>query len=543
MYKKIIGILVCMLMIVTSVLPIVGSDTKNTAITTTPEKDCGCSTGNTNHIRMFTLPVMKSTIHSPEKEYSPPNIPLIDTPDYFSWMDYEGQDWTTPARNQGTCGSCWIMAAVAALESVINIREGIADLDPDLSEQYVLSCLPKSGEVENAGCFGGIAKSVFEYILRNDSAGDYHNGILLESCMPYKNSDPSGADMWRHTHHEPAFCEKCENWEDYLIPITEYGNVPDDRDSYKSTIMQIGPVAAGIVATLEFDIWEYSHHSPDDYYPYKYENPKYGNHVISVVGWKDDPLIGKGGYWICKDSFGPNIGYNGFFNLEYDSLAINGGWVWVNYDPASYDWHPLPKANGPYYSLINTAVQFKGNASGEHPPFTWHWDFGDQTTSEEQTPTHNYVSTGKYIVTLTVTDSNDNVFSDTTFAWIQATNLPPAKPIITGPSNIKKKEFCFYNITVSDPDGSDVYLYFEGYTMPGIWSELLPNDSVLENGAFWPEVGNFTVRAKAKDPYGAESDWATLEVNIAKSKSIIFNSPLITWVFERFPFFEKILKQ
>ncbi len=217
--------------------------------------------------------------------------------------------------------------------------------------------------------------------------------------------------------------------------------------------------------------------------------------------------------------------------------------VWVNYDPASYDWHPLPKANGPYYSLINTTVQFKGNASGEHPPFTWHWDFGDQTTSEEQTPTHTYASAGKYIVTLTVTDSNDNVFSDTTFAWIQATNQPPAKPIITGPSNIKKKEFCFYNITVSDPDGSDVYLYFEMYTMPGIWwSELLPNNSVLENGAYWPEVGNFTVRAKAKDPYGAESDWATLEVTVPKNK--VNDTPLLLQrFFHTFPFFEKILKQ
>jgi len=101
-----------------------------------------------------------------------------------------------------------------------------------------------------------------------------------------------------------------------------------------------------------------------------------------------------------------------------------------------------------------------------------------------------------------------------------------------------------YRFSSTDPDGSDVYLYFEMYTMPGIWwSELLPNNSVLENGAFWPEVGNFTVRAKAKDPYGAESDWATLEVNIAKSKSIIFISPLITWIFERFPFYEKILNQ
>lgn len=259
--------------------------------------------------------------------------------------------------------------------------------------------------------------------------------------------------------------------------------------------------------------------------------------ALSVIGWKDDPSIGKGGYWICKDSFGPNIGYNGFFNLEYDSLAINGGWVWVNYDPASYDWYPLPKANGPYYSLMNTAVHFKGNASGEHPPFTWYWDFGDQTTSEEQNPTHTYASAGKYIVTLTVTDSNENVFSDTTVAWIQATNRPPATPIITGPSTIKKKELCFYNITVNDPDGSDVYVYYEMYTMPGIWSDLLPNNSVLENGAYWPEVGNFTVRAKAKDPYGAESDWTTFKVIVSKNKANSLADVSVFWeqLFQRFP--------
>ena len=62
-------------------------------------------------------------------------------PDYFNWMDYNGKDWTTPVKYQGNCGSCWDFAAVSALESVINIEEGIPNLNPDLSEQYILSCL------------------------------------------------------------------------------------------------------------------------------------------------------------------------------------------------------------------------------------------------------------------------------------------------------------------------------------------------------------------------------------------------------------------
>lgn len=39
---------------------------------------------------------------------------------------------------------------------------------------------------------------------------------------------------------------------------------------------------------------------------------------------------------------------------------------------------------------------------------SYHWDFGDNTTSEEQNPTHSYAAAGKYEVTLTVTDADGN---------------------------------------------------------------------------------------------------------------------------------------
>ena len=87
--------------------------------------------------------------------------------------------------------------------------------------------------------------------------------------------------------------------------------------------MQKGPVVAHMMvnrSSMSFDKWIITHHSPDDYFPYEFETKI--SHVVIIVGWKDDSSIGKGGYWICKNSWGPNWGYNGFFNIEYESLAI-----------------------------------------------------------------------------------------------------------------------------------------------------------------------------------------------------------------------------
>ena len=135
---------------------------------------------------------------------------IIETPDYFSWKNYEDRDWTTPAKHQGNCGSCWDFAAVGVLESVINIREGCAELDPDLSEQYVLSCLPGAGS-----CRGGSSYKAFELIKSTDESGNYCNGIITEECMPYQADD------------DISCSDKSDNWEEnwYQSQIMVIGNL------------------------------------------------------------------------------------------------------------------------------------------------------------------------------------------------------------------------------------------------------------------------------------------------------------------------------
>ena len=201
---------------------------------------------------------------------------LIETPDYFNWRDYEGKDWTTPARDQECpkyCGGCWDFSALAALESVINIMEGNADLNPDLSEQYVLSCLPSAGS-----CSGGNPDKVFQYILENGSDGNNCNGIIPEFCMPYEADDDIPCES------------KHENWMDYLIPIVDYHVTstqnPETREEIiKSQIFQGGPVTTYMCVTNEFRVWNLGHHNTDDYYPYENLSDLKMNHAVIIVGW------------------------------------------------------------------------------------------------------------------------------------------------------------------------------------------------------------------------------------------------------------------
>jgi hypothetical protein len=55
-------------------------------------------------------------------------------------------------------------------------------------------------------------------------------------------------------------------------------------------------------------------------------------------------------------------------------------------------------------SQNDAEVSFKGDFYIGPPDFTFHWDFGDGTTSNKQNPTHIYQQKGSYLVSFTVTD-------------------------------------------------------------------------------------------------------------------------------------------
>jgi PKD repeat protein len=79
---------------------------------------------------------------------------------------------------------------------------------------------------------------------------------------------------------------------------------------------------------------------------------------------------------------------------------------------ATYDLKTLPGPKSHFVSLNNPpigATKFADNSkAGDAPIVSWHWNFGDGTTSTEQNPEHFYAGWGPRIFTvvLTTTDSN-----------------------------------------------------------------------------------------------------------------------------------------
>jgi C1A family cysteine protease len=452
-------------------------------------------------------------------DYSPIKPRIISTPEYFNWMNYEGGDWTTSSRDQGNCGSCWDFAAIGALESIINIREGYSNLDPDLSEQYVLSCLSRAGS-----CRGGLARSAYKYINYTTSSGNDCNGVILESCMPYQAND------------DIPCSDKCPDWEEKLIPISDWGywypdGSSDDIEAIKSQIMQHGPVVATMLFTYyehgenNLEEWGWTHHDPNDYYAYP--GPYNGaNHQVVIVGWNDDQSIENGGYWIVKNSCSSEWGYNGFFNIEYGSLNIDSVEIdWVDYDSESYNnWSPNADAGGFYFAESAEVISLSagGTVDPEEDIIDYSWDLGDGTIKNGVEITHIYDEKGVYEILLNVSDNQGNLGFDQTWAFIDESNDPPNKPVLRGRKTGRRENEYKYTFYAKDPDGDDVFYYVNwGDTYwTGWWEGWIgpfASGEKVELVNSWDEDGAYVVRVKAKDKYEAKSEWTTLQVSIPKS--------------------------
>jgi PKD repeat protein len=89
---------------------------------------------------------------------------------------------------------------------------------------------------------------------------------------------------------------------------------------------------------------------------------------------------------------------------------------------------PVANANGPYNGTEGTAIAFSssGTSDPDGDALSYHWDFGDGTTSTLASPTHAYADNGTFPVTLTVTDAQGAASTSSTTATVAN-----AAPVVT----------------------------------------------------------------------------------------------------------------
>ncbi|UCB59248.1 MAG: hypothetical protein JSV67_02855, partial [Thermoplasmatales archaeon] len=280
----------------------------------------------------------------------------------WDWRDYNGQDWTTAARNQASCGSCWDFAAHSCLETVVNIVEGDSTLDLDLSEQYILSCY--SG---GWGCSGSNAYYAYEYMYN-------YGGAIPESCFTYSANDNIPCS------------EKCADWQDKLVPITGYGYSSNPPiDNIKNKIVADGPVCVSF--SVYSDFYDGSP-SFDTNGVYQQKSGSYqGGHQVAAVGYVDTPgNPDYEGYWICKNSWGATWGPwdDGCFGIAYGEVGINDDIVWVEYSSTAPETSIISGPSGiiPYNEVTFEWIGFDANTPVENLVYSYILEGYDSSWSE-----------------------------------------------------------------------------------------------------------------------------------------------------------------
>jgi hypothetical protein len=110
--------------------------------------------------------------------------------------------------------------------------------------------------------------------------------------------------------------------------------------------------------------------------------------------------------------------------------------------------------------------------------------------------------------------------------WI--INYPPDTPIINGPTNGKPGVEYGFSIASTDPEDDELYYLIDwddGYEdVTGIY----PSGTVVYISHIWNSKRTYTIRVKAVDTSGAESDWGELTITISRNK--IIHKPFLTFL-------------
>jgi outer membrane protein assembly factor BamB len=115
----------------------------------------------------------------------------------------------------------------------------------------------------------------------------------------------------------------------------------------------------------------------------------------------------------------------------------------------------------------------------------------------------------------------------------------PSKPDIDGPTSGKPNTPYTYSFTSIDPDNDQVSYYIE-WDDGNItdWTAPKPSGEPYTESHIWDTKGTYTIKAKAKDTDGYESDWGTLTVTMPRDKST--DNMLLLRILERFPLLQRL---
>ncbi|MCX6663174.1 MAG: M20/M25/M40 family metallo-hydrolase [Euryarchaeota archaeon] len=273
------------------------------------------------------------------------------------------------------------------------------------------------------------------------------------------------------------------------------------------------------------------------------------NHTIKFVAFsgEEQGLLGSGVY--AADAAAEGWDIAGVLNADMISYAIttNDGNNLIVFEDTDSEWLYT-------YTLdINTEYADYTHLTLHHGSYTWgsdhnsFWDEGyDALFYFEYTETPYYHTSGDTIAHINKTYAVKNIrlilATLAELSEVRFLSNPPAAPVLTGPTSGVINQAYTLSVVTTEPDGEDVYYFIEwGDSQADEWVGPYNSGVTAEITHQWDKKGTYTIMAKAKDIYGMESGWGTINVVMPTEYTFSFNV-FLQHLFERFPHMFPILR-
>jgi hypothetical protein len=241
------------------------------------------------------MPRLRPAEDAPLKAWEPGTLRAMRKvaaalPQTWDWRNVQGKNWVTTPKNQGGCGSCVAFATAGTLETHWRQQKGQANLGIDLSEAALFFA-------NNRQCFNGDPN----YGWWVPSALDYlvDQGACFEINYPYRPVNQV-AQLIAGT--------------ELTLKLRGYDSTTSAAQM-KRWLFEDGPLVTNFtVYTDFFAFWNGGAKGIYHYVSGKVE----GGHAVSVVGFDDNQKC-----WICKNSWQPGPGGDGFFRILYGQCGLD----------------------------------------------------------------------------------------------------------------------------------------------------------------------------------------------------------------------------
>lgn len=216
-------------------------------------------------------------------------------PEMVDWRKLESSQ---RVRNQGSCGSCWAISTVGAMEMHLELK---GRTNPRLSFSELLNCVPNPKQCGGSGgCSGATAELAFEYIQTYGLSTEdsyAHASQQGESCSSKKGSSA----VYAMTQH---FVQ---------LPVNRVRRLLHAVATKGPIVVSVDASAWGTYGSGIFD---------------SCGQDSTVNHAVLLVGYGKTE---QDKYWIIRNSWGPGFGEDGFIRLlRHDREDAYCG---TDYDP------------------------------------------------------------------------------------------------------------------------------------------------------------------------------------------------------------------